>query len=131
VLETGGYYRVGGTRLQRSNVRFIAATHRDLAALRDQGRFRADLYYRIDVFRIHIPPLRDRREDIPVITRHFVKVLRRQGVKSAASAFSASALRQLTEYDWPGNVRELRNVIWRAMVQATEPLIQLHDLTLG
>lgn len=131
VLETGGYYRVGGTRLQRSNVRFIAATHRDLAALRDQGRFRADLYYRIDVFRIHIPPLRDRPEDIPVITRHFMKVLRKRGVQSTASAFSASALRQLTEYDWPGNVRELRNVIWRAMVQATEPLIQLHDLTLG
>lgn len=131
VLETGQYHRVGGTRLRRTTARIVVATNSDLRALVQGGSFRSDLFYRIDVFRIAIPPLRERREDIPLLTRHFQELLTRDGVESRAEGFSPNALERLSEYRWPGNVRELRNVVWRALVDAGGPVIEASELSLG
>ncbi|MFW5683217.1 MAG: sigma-54-dependent transcriptional regulator [Spirochaetota bacterium] len=129
VLETGRYHRVGGTRSHKTTARFVAATHRNLRELMKRGLFREDLYYRIDVFRIAIPPLRERREDIPLIVEHFLRLLRDEGVRTRANTFSPAALQRLTTYPWPGNVRELRNVVWRAMTHAAGPVIQPSELS--
>ncbi len=127
VLETGDYYRVGGASVRRTNARFIAATNGDLRVQMEAGLFREDLYYRITVFRIAVPPLRQRREDIPGLTHHFVRVLSEAGACDRAE-FSTDALERLASYDWPGNVRELRNVVWRALVHARGPVIGPGDL---
>lgn len=127
VLETGDYYRVGGASVRRTNARFIAATNRDLRVQMEAGLFREDLYYRITVFRIAVPPLRQRREDIPGLTHHFVRVLSEAGACDRAE-FSTDALERLASYGWPGNVRELRNVVWRALVHARGPVIGPGDL---
>jgi transcriptional regulator with GAF, ATPase, and Fis domain len=107
--------RIGGNRTIRTNVRFIAATNRDLKAMVDENRFRADLYYRLHVFPLIVPPLRERREDIPLLTRYFVqKHAQRMGRK--IETIPTSALQALTDYDWPGNIRELQNVIERSVI---------------
>ena len=107
--------RVGGSEPVPIDVRIIAATHRDLAAEIQSRRFRADLYYRLNVFPIQVPPLRERREDIPSLVRHFVRRFdRRMG--TSATEIDADTLRILTEYAWPGNVRELENVVERALI---------------
>ena len=129
VLETGDYHRVGGVGVRRANARFVAATNRDLKRHMEVGLFRQDLYYRINVFRISIPPLRERREDIPGLVRHFVRVLREAGVCGRAEGFAADALERLVQYEWPGNVRELRNVIWRALAHARGPLIRASEVS--
>jgi two-component system NtrC family response regulator len=131
VLETGQYYRVGGTQVRRTSARIVVATNRNLKQLKDEGRFRDDLFYRIDVCRVVVPPLRDRREDIPALVAHFMKRLPTEGVETCAERFGPDALERLSGYDWPGNVRELRNVVLRAMVDATEPTIRARGLTLG
>ncbi|MFH1809700.1 MAG: sigma 54-interacting transcriptional regulator [Pseudomonadota bacterium] len=106
-LESGKVQRVGDGRLQSVDVRVVAATNRDLGAEVDAGRFREDLYYRLNVVTLELPPLRERREDIPGLVRHFVS-----GPKQQALAISAETLELFTcGYDWPGNVRELRNAI--------------------
>jgi DNA-binding NtrC family response regulator len=112
-LEQGRFRRVGSTRDRAADVRVIAATNRRLAEDVQQGRFRADLFYRLNVISLHVPPLRERREDIPVLVEHFL-ALYRERFKRPALALSADALRRLTEYDFPGNVRELRNALERA-----------------
>ena len=121
VLETGRYMRVGSTTTQETDVRVIAATNRQpLQAVAD-GRLREDLLYRLNVFPIELPPLRDRLSDVPLLARHFLKAVVAQ--EGAAKTFSAAALDRLSRYRWPGNVRELRNVVQRAYVMASGPVI--------
>ena len=117
VLQEGQFERVGEERTRTVKVRLIAATNRDLLAEAKAGRFRLDLYYRLGVFPIEVPPLRKRLEDIPALAEHFVQhSSRRLGV--ARPGLTMAQLRQLADYDWPGNVRELQNVIERAVILA-------------
>jgi len=115
VLEERRFRRVGGTRDISVDIRVVAATNRDLRATVDQGTFRKDLYYRLQVVTITIPPLRERREDIPLLARDFLEHFGRD-FKKRVPTLSAAAERLLVAYDWPGNVRELRNVVERAMI---------------
>jgi formate hydrogenlyase transcriptional activator len=107
--------RVGSARTRHVDVRLVAATNRDLAPLAAAGQFRADLYYRLNVFPITIPPLRQRVEDIPLLVRHFVRHYARQ-LRKRLDTVPAEAMAALTHYQWPGNVRELQNVIERAVI---------------
>ncbi len=126
-LQEGEIRRVGDTADRSVDVRLVAATARDLEAEVAAGRFRADLYYRINVVRLHLPPLRDRREDIPELVRHFMQLYgRRLGL--SVNAVSPAAMRLLMEYAWPGNVRELENVIERALVLAEGPQVEPEQL---
>lgn len=127
-LETGTHRRVGGTSLQRSDARLVSATNRDLRVQMRKERFRPDLYYRIDVCRIHVPPLRERREDIPLLVRHFAQRLGSRTRDSRPVSFSDGALEQLSSHEWPGNVRELRNVVWRGIIAAETGWISADDL---
>jgi DNA-binding NtrC family response regulator len=115
VLQERCFYRVGGSDEVRVDSRVIAATNKDLAEEVRQGRFRDDLYYRLNVIEIRIPPLRERREDIPLLAGHFVERISHELGKETAG-ISEGALRILMDHDWPGNVRELENVIERAIV---------------
>jgi two-component system response regulator AtoC len=127
VLQEETIRRLGDSKDIKVDVRVIAATHRDLAADAKAGRFREDLFYRIHVLSLPIPPLRDRREDIPVLVDHFLaRNNERLGTK--LRGLSSEAQRLLLEYGWPGNVRELENTIERAMVLAEGDCIELHDL---
>lgn len=114
VIETGRFRRVGATADLRADVRIVAATNRDLYRMAQQGKFRADLYYRLSAFVIEVPPLRERRDDIGLLVEHFAKrCVTRTGM---VAAFSDETLQLLRRYDWPGNVRELRNVVERAVL---------------
>ena len=115
VLQTMQVDRVGGTEPVRVDVRIVAATHRDLGEMVAQGRFREDLWYRLNVFPIQIPPLRERQEDVPLLAVHFAELHARE-MNLQSPGFATGALEQLSEYDWPGNVRELRNEIERALI---------------
>jgi two-component system response regulator HydG len=119
--------RVGDTRPTKVNVRVIAATHRDLKAEVAAGRFREDLYYRLNVFPVVLPALRDRREDIPLLAGHFLEK-HAGALRKELPGFDADALRALTGYPWPGNVRELENAVERAVAVAKGPQIALNDL---
>jgi DNA-binding NtrC family response regulator len=123
VLQERRFYRVGGGEEIQVDARVITATNKDLAEEVRQGRFRDDLYYRVNVIEIRIPPLRERREDIPLLAEHFVERIGHELGKDI-SGISADALKLFIEYDWPGNVRELQNVIERAIVTC-------HNGTLG
>lgn len=127
LLEERTFRRVGGTRQIRLEARTIAATHRDLEREVAAGRFRSDLYYRLKVVPIEIPPLRSRREDIQPLAQYFLDVFRRQlGV--AKEGFEEPALRAMESYAWPGNVRELRNAVERAVLMSPQAEIGLADL---
>jgi DNA-binding NtrC family response regulator len=115
VLQERSFYRVGGSEEVRVDVRVVAATHVDLQQAVQDGKFRDDLYYRLNVIEIHLPPLRERREDIPLLAQHFLERLTHELGKDIAG-ISESALRILLDYDWPGNVRELENAIERGIV---------------
>lgn len=115
VLQEKEFHRVGGTTPIKTNARVIAATNRKLEILVQKGLFREDLYYRLEILRIDVPPLRERKEDIPLLLKHFVKVAS-QEAKVPLKKFSTEALKLLMNYDWPGNVRELYNFIMRAVV---------------
>jgi formate hydrogenlyase transcriptional activator len=115
VLQEQEFERLGGTRTMRVNVRLIAATNTHLAEKVSEKQFRSDLYYRLNVFPILIPPLRKRPEDIPLLVSHFVQKYTRQ-MKKRIDTIPAAAMKALSEYDWPGNVRELENVIERAVI---------------
>jgi formate hydrogenlyase transcriptional activator len=107
--------RVGGNRTIHVDIRLIAATNRNLKQMVEEGRFRSDLYYRLHVFPLNVPPLRERREDIPLLTRYFVqKHAQRMGRN--IETIPTSALDALTRYDWPGNIRELQNVLERSVI---------------
>ena len=127
VLQEREFERVGGTQPIKVNIRLIAATNRDLEEAVRKGEFRQDLYYRLAVVRVTVPPLRERREDIPLLTRHFVqKHATRCRVK--ARPISPEALAALASYEWPGNVRELENAIERALVMGASDMVLLEDL---
>ena len=111
VLQEGEYTRVGGRRPLRANVRIVAATHRDLRLAIRQGLFREDLFYRLNVVPLRVPPLRRRREDIPELVAHFLAAARREGL--GAKTIDSEAMRRLRAWSWPGNVRELENLIRR------------------
>lgn len=114
VLESGTFRRVGGARTLKADVRFVVATNRNLEKMAQEGSFRGDLYFRLASFVITVPPLRDRREDIPLLVEHFLQRFAR-GVERS---LTPEAIRLLMAYDWPGNVRELRNLIERAVILA-------------
>jgi transcriptional regulator with PAS, ATPase and Fis domain len=122
-LEEGRFRRVGSTRDQSADVRIIAATNRPLQQDAEQGRFRADLFYRLNVVSLHVPPLRERPEDIPVMLDYFL-ALYRQRFNRPALDLSTEARRRLAEYRWPGNVRELRNCLERAAALAATDMIE-------
>jgi two-component system response regulator AtoC len=116
-LQEREFERVGGQETIKVDVRLISATNRNLEKMIEEGEFREDLYYRLNVFPINLPPLRDRLEDLPVLAAHFVaKFARQMGV--APQQPSTEAVAKLREYNWPGNVRELENIIERAMILA-------------
>ncbi len=117
VLQEKRYERVGDDHTRRADVRIIAATNRDLKEAVAAGRFREDLYYRLNVFPIQVPPLRERLDDIPSLAKHFVELSTRD-LKCAKPRLTHAAVAKLQSYDWPGNVRELRNVIERAIILA-------------
>ena len=126
VLQDGEFERVGGTRTLKVDVRLIAATNRNLSQAVEEGRFRADLFYRLNVFPIAIPPLRERLQDVPRLARHFAMIYASKMGK-AIGTISEQVLSQLMEYAWPGNVRELQNVIERAVILSTHHRLELDD----
>jgi Nif-specific regulatory protein len=127
VLQEREFERVGGTRPISVNIRLIAATNKNLEAAVEAGHFRRDLYYRLNVMSVTMPPLRERREDIPQLAEYFaLKCSERAAVKR--KPISPDAMACLVNYDWPGNVRELENAIERALVLGTSDVIELHDL---
>jgi len=115
VLQEGTFERVGDERTRNTDVRIIAATNRDLKREVEEGRFREDLYYRLNVFPIEVPPLRKRREDIPLLAAHFLELTAKK-LNHPKPKLSQASMNQLQTYDWPGNVRELQNVIERAII---------------
>jgi two-component system response regulator AtoC len=123
VLEDRRFFRVGGTDAVDVDVRVIAATNRDLRKATEDNQFREDLYYRLNVIPILLPPLRDRREDIPILIEHFLEYLSIE-MNRHVDGVSPEALSLLMKHDWPGNVRELRNVLERAVVVAKSPHLQ-------
>ncbi|MBI4748427.1 MAG: sigma 54-interacting transcriptional regulator [Acidobacteria bacterium] len=126
VLQEQEFERVGGTKTIKVDVRVITATNRDLKKAVDEGRFRADLYYRLNVFPILLPPLRERKQDISLLVRYFVsKHMARLGKR--ITQISHTAMSQLTAYHWPGNVRELENVVERAVILSQGPVLELVD----
>ena len=127
VLAEGEFFRVGGRELIRADVRVLAATHQDLEAKVERGEFRADLLHRLDVLRVHVPPLRERRDDIAALAAYF---LARVAAETGAEAkhFAQPALAALREYAWPGNVRQLENLCRRLAVLASGRVIGLADL---
>jgi formate hydrogenlyase transcriptional activator len=129
VLQERAIERVGGNEPIPIDVRVVAATHRDLKAGVDRHQFRADLYYRLNVFPIHVPPLRDRREDIPDLVKHFLHRFSRRMSKPVAHV-SPAVLSLLMGYPWPGNVRELENLIERAMIVTNGDTLQVDPLWL-
>src|SRR5437868_4175351 len=118
VLQEGELERVGEERTRRVNVRVVTATNRDLRAEADAGRFRQDLYYRLSVFPVELPPLRKRTEDIPLLAEHFLRLSARK-LGRAAPRLTLAAVQRLQRYDWPGNVRELQHVLERAVITST------------
>jgi DNA-binding NtrC family response regulator len=121
VLQEQEFKRVGDSKSRRMDVRFISATNRDLEKLVKENLFRGDLFYRMDVFRIHLPPLKERKEDLPLLANYFLNLLAKSLHKNV-KGFTAEALMLLNEYDWPGNVRELKNVVERLIIMNDETL---------
>jgi len=127
VLQEHEFERVGGTRTVRTDLRVVAATNRDLAEQTRKGAFRQDLYYRLNVVKVTMPPLRDRRRDIPLLAQHFIQKFARRASRPVAG-LSPAARDLLLRYDWPGNVRELENAIERAIVMGSTEFILPDDL---
>jgi transcriptional regulator with GAF, ATPase, and Fis domain len=129
VLQEQEFERVGGTQTVRVDARVVAATNRDLAAEVQRGGFRADLIYRLKIFPIHVPPLRERRDDVPLLAQHFVREFcGRMG--RHIDRIDARALDRLLEYDWPGNVRELANILERGVILCRGSVLQEIHLAL-
>jgi DNA-binding NtrC family response regulator len=123
VIQEREFKAVGDTRTQSANIRLICATNRDLRAMVAEGAFRDDLFYRINIFPIRVPALRERREDIPALAHHFLKECSAEIGKPVAR-FSDDAMALLTSYDWPGNVRELENAVHRAVILASDEVVR-------
>jgi two-component system nitrogen regulation response regulator GlnG len=124
VLQDQSFERVGGNETIRTDVRIIAATHRDLKTWSEEGRFRADLYYRLSVFAIHLPPLRERVDDLPMLVHYFLRRFSRELGRSV-SHIDPEALAQLHHYHWPGNIRELQSVLKRALLHVSGSVLLL------
>jgi formate hydrogenlyase transcriptional activator len=130
VLQEREFERLGSTRTLRTDARLIAATNRDLSAMVDEQKFRSDLFYRLNVFPVRVPPLRERPEDISLLVRHFAEQYARRSGK-AIETIPTETMNSLVRYHWPGNIRELQNVIERAVILSTGPVLKvpLSDLT--
>lgn len=126
VLQDGQYTRVGGRDLIHTDARIVAATHKDLSTLIANGQFREDLYYRLNVVPLNLPPLRERAEDIPDFCSHFLGRAAKSGMP--AKKFTDDAMAMLSRHAWPGNVRELENLIWRLVVLIDDPVIEAGDI---
>jgi len=124
VIQEREFMRLGGTEQLKVDVRIVAASNIDLLSLVKEGRFREDLYHRLNVIHLHLPPLRDRREDIPMLLAHFLERFCTENTKPLRS-FTPSAMKLLMDYDWPGNVRELENVVERAVVLSTQERVDV------
>lgn len=124
VLQEREFERLGSSRTLKTDARLIAATNSDLSAMVESGKFRSDLFYRLDVFPIHLPPLRDRKEDIPLLVRHFVQHFARR-LKKNVDFIPPATMTALGEYHWPGNIRELQNVIERAVIISTGSVLNV------
>ena len=129
ILQEREFERLGSNKTRHIDVRVLAATNVDLRAALEQGTFREDLYYRLNVLPINIPPLRERKEDIPFLADHFVKKLRKD-LGTPVQSISEAAIQRLREYHWPGNVRELENVMERSMVLAAGSVLEAADIKL-
>ncbi|MGH9434732.1 MAG: sigma-54-dependent transcriptional regulator, partial [Terriglobia bacterium] len=129
VLQEREFERLGGTRTLKVDVRLLAATNRDLRAALEQGAFREDLYYRLNVVPVNIPPLREHKEDIPDLVRHFLERFSREAGK-AVPGVTPAAMKLLLDFHWPGNVRELENIIERAVALSTGPQLDAEDIRL-
>jgi formate hydrogenlyase transcriptional activator len=129
VMQEREFERLGSTRTMTVDVRFVAATHRDLEAMVSEGRFRSDLFYRLNVFPIEVPPLRERPDDIPLLARYFVQQLNKRMSKTIET-IPSEVMEALTQYTWPGNIRELQNLMERAVVLTSGPVLRfpLRDL---
>ena len=129
VLQEREFERLGSSRTLRTDARLIAATNRDLAAMVEEHEFRADLFYRLNVFPVRVPPLRERREDIPLLVRHFVQQFARRMGK-VVDTIPAETMNALIHYHWPGNIRELQNLVERAIILSSGPVLKvpLNDL---
>jgi formate hydrogenlyase transcriptional activator len=124
VLQEREFERLGSTRTIRTDARLIAATNRDLKTLVEEQRFRSDLYYRLNVFPIRVPSLRERKEDIPLLVRHFVKEFSRRNQR-VIDTIPSETMQALIRYHWPGNIRELQNVIERAVIISRGPVLNV------
>jgi len=129
LLQNKEYKPLGDSRLHKADIRIIAATNRDLAVLVKDGTFREDLFYRLNIVSLYIPPLRERKEDIPVLVEHFIKKYSREYNKPVKEA-STNAVEAFVSYTWPGNIRELENKIQQLVVMSPSPLIVVSDIQL-
>lgn len=129
LLQDMEYKPLGASRYQKADIRIVTATNENLKELVKKGKFREDLYYRLDIVSFNIPPLRERKEDIPILVLHFVEKYAHQH-RRVAKNVSPEALEQLISYDWPGNIRELENKIQQAIVMSTGKVITADDLQL-
>ena len=127
VIQEKEFERLGSTKVIEIDVKFIAASNKDLEELISKGEFREDLFYRLNVFPVQLPPLRERRDDIPLLLDHFLKIHSRDRNRPA-KGFSQDATKILMKYDWPGNIRELENLVERLSTLCKEPIIHLKDI---
>lgn len=127
ILQEKEFKKVGDTKSKKLNIRFISATNKDLEELIKEGKFREDLYYRLDVFTICIPPLRERKEDIPLLANYFLNMFSKR-MHRDIEGFSPSAMNILIDYDWPGNVREMKNAIERLVIMTNNKIINELDI---
>src|ERR1700677_3700467 len=130
ILQEQEFERLGSSRTHQVDVRLVAATHRDLAGMVRDGEFRSDLYFRLNVFPVQLPPLRERREDIPALVEHFVEILGRR-VGRQIDHIPEQTMLDLCSYDWPGNIRELQNLIERALILSDNGVLPNPLLTAG
>jgi|SRR5579862_9718734 len=124
VLQEREFERLGSSRTIRTDARLVAATNQDLAAMVKEQKFRSDLFYRLDVFPLHVPPLRERRDDIPLLVRHFVQQYARR-MNRAIDTIPSEAMSALVQYHWPGNIRELQNLVERAVILSPGPVLNV------
>jgi formate hydrogenlyase transcriptional activator len=124
VLQEREFERLGSTRTLRTDARLIAATNRDLKTMVEEQKFRSDLYYRLNVFPIRVPALRERKEDIPLLVRHFVQEFSKRN-KRVINSIPSETMEALVRYHWPGNIRELQNVIERAVIISKSPVLNV------
>jgi DNA-binding NtrC family response regulator len=129
VIETGEFERLGSSRTRRVDVRIISATNADLNEEVNTGRFRQDLLFRLNTIEIRIPPLRDRREDLPLLAQHFLRQ-HAQRYRKRVNGFESGAMQILLEHSWPGNVRELDHAVERAVLMSQGPMVKSADLGL-